>query len=123
MIFNPQVSVINDSSILVTFDLPETPPMNPDQLSILSTIGITDTSQISMLEDYPDTASHTVIFGGLTPGTYSYRIMLVLKNDTDTSVGLPVTGTFTVDTRRQMCIVTTYKYCIFPQPQVVALVA
>ncbi len=70
--------------------------MSPDSLSILATIDPPHDS--AMLENYPTLSQqYTVMFDGLTSGTiYIYDIKVILRNDSTTTIGLPVTGSFTV---------------------------
>ena len=72
------------------------PPMSPDSLSVLSTIDPSHASAV--LSNYPTSSQqYMVMFDGLTPGTiYIYDIRVILRNDSTTTIDLPVTGSFTV---------------------------
>ena len=90
-----QTTPVGDTGFSVTITLLPSPPMSPDTLSILSTIDPPHASAV--VADYPTSSQYTVIFDGLTPGTtYTYDIRLVLRNDSITTIGLLVTGSFTV---------------------------
>ena len=95
MLANPQLSV-GDSSISIVVTVSPSPPMNPDFLSILATIDPPHASAV--LANYPTSSQqYMVMFDGLTSGTiYTYDIRVILRNDSTPTIGLPVTGSFTV---------------------------
>ncbi len=95
VITSTEVETDGDQAFSITSILHQPPPMSPDQLYILSTIDPPDVTR--MLDDYPNASSHTVVFNNLTPGTtYTYIIRVVLRNDSSITIGLPVTGSFSV---------------------------
>ena len=95
LLANPQLSV-GDSSVSIVVSVSPSPPMSLDSLSILATIDPPHASAV--LANYPTSSQqYTVMFTGLTPGTiYIYDIKVILRNDSTTTLGLPVTGSFTV---------------------------
>ena len=95
LLVNPQLSV-GDSSVSIVVSVSPSPPMSLDSLSILATIDPPHASAV--LANYPTSSQqYTVMFDGLTPGTlYIYDIRVILRNDSTITIGLPVTGSFTV---------------------------
>ena len=91
-----QTTLVCDTGFSVTVTLLPSPPMSPDFLSILTTIDPPHASAV--ISDYPTSSQqYTVTFEGLTPGTtYTYDIRVVLRNDSTTTIGLLVTGSFAV---------------------------
>ena len=92
------ISISSQSPLLgctgfsVTVTLPVTPPMDPSQLAVHSTLVPAHAPPI--LEDYPITEQqYTVKFSDLTPGiNYTYDIRIVHRTDTTTTVGLSIRG-------------------------------
>ncbi|XP_064394073.1 uncharacterized protein LOC135341443 [Halichondria panicea] len=103
MLANPQLSV-GDSSISIVVTVSPSPPMNPDFLSILATIDPPHASAV--LANYPTSSQqYMVMFDGLTSGTiYTYDIRVILRNDSTPTIGLPVTGSFTVPACGTVCV-------------------
>ncbi|XP_064398004.1 uncharacterized protein LOC135344681 [Halichondria panicea] len=95
LLVNPQLCV-GDSSVSIVVSVSPSPPMSLDSLSILAAIDPPHASAV--LANYPTSSQqYTVMFDGLTPGTlYIYDIKVILRNDSTTTIGLPVTGSFTV---------------------------
>ncbi len=97
LLANPQLSV-GDSSVSIVVTVSPSSPMSLDSLSILATIDPPHASAV--LANYPTSSpsqQYTVMFTGLTPGTiYIYDIKVILRNDSTTTIGLPLTGSFTV---------------------------
>ncbi len=97
LLANPQLS-LGDSSVSIVVTVSPSPPMSLDPLSILATIDPPHASAV--LANYPTSSQqYMVMFTGLTSGTiYIYDIRVVLRNDntSTTTIGLPVTGSFTV---------------------------
>ncbi len=108
LLANPQLSV-GDSSVSIVVTVSPSSPMSLDPLSILATIDPPHGSAV--LANYPTSSQqYTVMFDGLTSGTiYIYNIRVILRNDSTTIIGLPVTGSFTVPGnytfyRKVMCL-------------------
>ena len=95
LLTNPQVSV-GDSSVSIVVSVSPSPPMSLDSLSILATIDPPHASAV--LANYSTSSQqYMVMFDGLISGTiYIYDIRAILKNDSTTTIGLLVTGSFTV---------------------------
>ena len=94
LLTNPLLSV-GDSSISIVVTVSPSPPMSPDSLSILATIDPPHANAV--LANYPTSSQYMVMFDSLTSGTtYTYNIRVILRNDSTTTIGLPVTGSFTV---------------------------
>ncbi|XP_064393559.1 uncharacterized protein LOC135341019 isoform X2 [Halichondria panicea] len=103
LLVNPQLSV-GDSSVSIVVSVSPSPPMSLDSLSILATIDPPHASAV--LANYPTSSQqYTVMFDGLTPGTlYIYDIRVILRNDSTITIGLPVTGSFTVPACGTVCV-------------------
>ncbi|XP_064393580.1 uncharacterized protein LOC135341041 [Halichondria panicea] len=102
LLTNPLLSV-GDSSISIVVTVSPSPPMSPDSLSILATIDPPHANAV--LANYPTSSQYMVMFDSLTSGTtYTYNIRVILRNDSTTTIGLPVTGSFTVPACGTVCV-------------------
>ncbi|XP_064397969.1 uncharacterized protein LOC135344638 [Halichondria panicea] len=103
LLTNPQVSV-GDSSVSIVVSVSPSPPMSLDSLSILATIDPPHASAV--LANYSTSSQqYMVMFDGLISGTiYIYDIRAILKNDSTTTIGLLVTGSFTVPACGTVCV-------------------